>query len=300
MQRRVGVGGVEGRSRERRAPQTHLNGACSSCQHHSLIALDRSPGATDQALGALAPAVDRVFKTANHRKSHSGHAGGQVIDQGPSLLRHAQQGRADAFARLAALVAPVARGELAQAVEHSASRPQTERGADAVAAEHTKDVAVRRQHRMLDHMAHDFTARQLPHIDLLPSGQGRAGLVLVAHVQRVAYGGEVVAELPKPHRQVKQTHIPKIGQHRMQVPQQMVQCQGQQGRSRHRSGPSQITVQGAACVQVAADHAHPSAQTRVQHIGRAQRPDLLEHQGQQNSKKAHGCDDIAGTMPGLS
>jgi hypothetical protein len=59
-------------------------------------------------------------------------------------------------------------------------------------------------------------------------------------------------------------------------------------------------MRSAACIEVAADGTHPGAQAGVQQVGRAQRPGLLEHQGQQNSKKTHGCDDIAGPVAKLN
>ncbi|MNT72277.1 hypothetical protein D3C72_2108610 [compost metagenome] len=58
-------------------------------------------------------------------------------------------------------------------------------------------MAVGGQHRILDHVAHDFAARQRAHIDLLPMRQTLARGIFIALFQRIPNAREMVAELAK-------------------------------------------------------------------------------------------------------
>ncbi|MNV98978.1 hypothetical protein D3C71_1942920 [compost metagenome] len=50
---------------------------------------------------------------------------------------------------------------------------------------------------MLDHVAHDFAARQRAYIDLLPMRQALACGIFIALFQRIPNAREMVAELAK-------------------------------------------------------------------------------------------------------
>ena len=148
-------------------------------------------------------------------------------------------------------------------------------------------MAVRRQHGMLNDMAHDFTAGQFAGIDLPPLGQQLAGRLLVAHIERVSDGGEMVAELAKTQRGIQDSHAPGKRQQTMHAPQQPVNGKSQQRRTQHRHRPGQPAMLRTAGVQVTAGPARPGAHSCVQSIARRQRPGLLQQQGKQDGKKAH-------------
>ena len=72
-------------------------------------------------------------------------------------------------------------------------------------------MAVRGKHRIFNHVAHDFTARQFTRIDLAPLRQQLARGGFIAVVQGIAYVGEIVAELAKTQRDIENGDAPDKG-----------------------------------------------------------------------------------------
>ena len=134
-----------------------------------------------------------------------------------------------------AFVLPVAHDKLAQAVQHRAGRSQTKGRQHREPGQHAKHMAMRGQHRILDHMAHDLTAGQLAGVDLLPGGQHFAGAVFITIGQRIADLGKVKAELPKTERDVQHGHAPQHGDGPAHKPvEQTVNQQRKQGGCTYR------------------------------------------------------------------
>lgn len=79
---------------------------------------------------------------------------------------------------------------------------------------------MRRQYRVLDHMAHDLAARQHAHIHLLPVRQALARHILFATFERVADAGEVVTELPEAQRDIQHRNAPQHRKRPTQSPEQ--------------------------------------------------------------------------------
>ncbi len=149
-------------------------------------------------------------------------------------------------------------------------------------------MPVRRNDRMLDHVAHDFAARQLGGIDALPVRQQRARERLIALVERVADVGEMVAELAKAERHVEHRNAPQHGKRQAQREhQQPVHAQRQQRGHEHREPPGNPSVVRLARIEVAAGPARPRQNAAVHGVVRAQRPHLLDQQRAQDGKEAH-------------
>ena len=61
------------------APQPHIDGTGRRRQNHTVVIVRK-------VLGVKAPPINRILKTAHHRKTQCRHAGGQPVNHGPCLL----------------------------------------------------------------------------------------------------------------------------------------------------------------------------------------------------------------------
>ncbi len=235
----------------------------------------------------VAPAVHGVFEAADDGKAQRRGTRRQPVQQAPGLLGHLGQHRAHAAVG-ALLALPAALHILGQAVHHRPHRPQTNDRHHRVPEKHAKHMAVRCDHRKLDHMSHDFAAGNVPHLHLLPLGQQLARLLFVAFVQRIADVGEVVAELAKAQRHIEQSHVPQGRCEPAHTPvQQTMHQQSQRRRQQggHAPGhPGQVLY---ASVQCAGHPAGPGLHQAVDRVVPAQRACLFQHQGQKDGEKAH-------------
>ena len=150
-------------------------------------------------------------------------------------------------------------------------------------------MAVRGNHRILDHMPHDLAARDLPHLHLLPLRQQFAGLVFVAVFQGFTDTGEVVAELTKTQGDIQQGHIPQHSHPPAQRPlEQPMQEHGQQGGGEDSDAPSHPGLGAGARVEGAHHPSRPVFDRDKDLVLGLEGAGLLQQEGQQDGKKTHG------------
>ena len=188
---------------------------------------------------------------------------------------------------------PVAREIFGQPVEHRAGRAEADGPEHHEAHQHTEHVAVCRQHRMFDHLAQQFGARQAGCIHAQPPGQLFACRGVVACVQRLADLAEVVAELPETQRDVEDAHGPGKGQHRTELPEPPVHEARNGRRHSHGKQPRHPAMRGLAGIEVAAHGARPGAQTSMNRVVESERARLLQQQGNEDGEETHGAIIVA-------
>jgi len=172
---------------------------------------------------------------------------------------------------------PITRDKFAHPVKQRAGRAEAKGRQNRVPGQHPEYVAMRGDHRVFDDVPDDFTARQVRYVDVLPLRQKLPRAFLAALVKRIADAGEVMAELPKPQRQVQKDDIPQHRErHAQGQRQQPVNTQRQQGRHAGRKHPRHPAVVCFARIEIAADPAYPDDRGRIHRVAIADRANLLD------------------------
>ena len=240
-------------------------------------------------MNLVAPAVNRVLKAANDRKSQCRDSRRKPVDHAPGLGRCGLNSLADRLLCDRPLVTPVTGHKLAAAVQNSAGWPQPERRQHRIPGQNPENVAVRLQHRILDDTTNQFTTWQFANIRLAPLRQEFACAILVASVQGIPDVREMVAELAKAQRHVEQRRAPEGRKGpAQQIRQQHVDGERKKRGQSHREAPDDPSVIRPARIEIPVAPASPTAQRRMHRIAARQRPNLLQQQGKQNGKEAHG------------
>ena len=239
-----------------------------------------------------APAFDGFLKTTNDGEAQRRQARGQPVNQPPSLGRGSLQRFAGLRCHSLVAVMPVAGDKLSHAIEHRTGRPQAQRRQNGEPGQHAKDMAVCRDDRVFNDMAHDFAAGQHAGIYLLPVRQALPGRVFLTVFQCIADAREMVAELAKAQRNVKHRHTPEHRKRPAQPPHQSpMDGQSHQRGHHHRQAPGHPAVVGFASVEIAAHRQRPRAQAGMDGIGSGQRACLLDQQSEQDGKETHAAND---------
>ena len=261
--------------------QSHIDGAGRRCQDDTVVVVG-------EASNLVSPTVDGFFETANNRKTQRGDAGWQPVDEPPGFRRRSLHRLTDRLMRNRTLIAPVARRELAAAIQNGARRPQANRGKDGIPGQYTKNMPVRLQHRIPDDAANQFAARLIAQLHLTPAGQQFPRTILIPGFKRVTDVREMMAELTKAQGDVQQRRAPERGKWPAgKLDQHEMDSKGSQGGHAHGQAPDHPTVVRAPGVEAPAAPAHPASHRRMDQITPRQRSNLLKQQGKQNREKTH-------------
>ena len=126
-------------------------------------------------------------------------------------------------------------------------------------------MAMRIQHRMLDHLAHDAAAWQMGRLHAFPFRQQLACTDFVAHVQRITNAGDVVAELAETQRHEQYRRAPEPGRQPADAFKTQIGHGHQHRGQHHRSGPGKPALPRLAGSEVAR---RPVRQLAVQVVHR--------------------------------
>jgi hypothetical protein len=152
-------------------------------------------------------------------------------------------------------------------------------------------MAVRRDDRVFDHMAHDLAARQRADIYLLPVGQALTGARLPrpsSSASRMPVKWWLNWRNPSVTYSTATLQSTAKGQPRPHISAQWMARVTSEGTTTAKA-PGHPAVVGFASVEIAADRQRPRAQARVDGVGAGQRAGLLDQQSEQDGKETHGA-----------
>jgi hypothetical protein len=276
-----GLGPVRRHARRRTAAKLHTDRAGSRRQDDPFV------GVLPEAR-VTAPAVDSLLEVAHDGKAEGRQPRRHVVDQVEQALHQVAQALVHRCVQRTVAKGPVAADKFGHPVQHRAGRAEAQRRQHHEPEEDAEDVAVRRQQRMLDHVAQQLGAGQFARVEVAPLGEQAARLVLVATVQGIADVGVVVAELAKAQREVEHADdrwpAPAARCTRARARRSAVSSAGQQ----HGDTPDHPGVVRLARVEVAPGPRDPGLQAVVDPVVARQRLELFEQQREEDGEEAHG------------
>ena len=119
----------------------------------------------------LPPPLHGFFKASNNGKTDGSDTRRNPVDPTPCIASCRLKRFADRLVMRLAVVHPIAHDKLTDSVQNRAKGTKAKRRQYRKPGQHAKHMSMRRDHRMLNHMADDLTLREFACVDVLPRGQ---------------------------------------------------------------------------------------------------------------------------------
>ena len=246
--------------------------AGATCQHDAFLRIrPRGPLRT--------PAIDGVLEIAGNREAQRGKAHRNPV--------HVVEDPARIAAEFAVLLertrSPFFIEDRSHAIEDCARRS----GQDQEPEDHAEDMAMRSDQSFLDGDFRYFSSVVFGRRFVAPLAQQLAGLVDVAGAQGFRDLGECMAELAEAQRQVQHRDIPQPAKSDVDAAQKIIAGEGNQSPGQYGEPPRNHPLAPFARIEVAAQGVHIADEPALDNRARAQWPELLDQQREQQREERH-------------